>query len=108
MLPALLQAGPNATWKLLRMAAEWGKRGPSERHWHLGPVGVEPALQGMAVGSQMMERFCARMDSEREMAWLETDKLENVRFFTRFGFAVVDEADVGRSAQLVHAARAWQ
>jgi predicted N-acetyltransferase YhbS len=77
------------------MAAEWEKRAPNERHWHLGPVGVEPALQNMAVGSRMMG-FCTRMDTERGMAWLETDKLENVRFFTRFGFAVVDEAEILR------------
>ena len=42
----------------------------------------------------MLERFCARMDDEGEMAHLETDNPENVRFYERFGFATVDEAEV--------------
>ena len=72
----------------------WEKHDPNERHWHLGPVAVEPALQGMGVGSQMMERFCARMDDEGEMAFLETDKQVNVRFYERFRFQTIAEAEV--------------
>ena len=94
MLPALLQVGPRAVWKMFGMRAEWEKREPKERHWHLGPVGVEPALQGMAVGGRMMERFCAQMDHEGGMAWLDTDRVENVRFYERFGFVVEDTAEV--------------
>jgi len=34
----------------------------------------------------------ARFDAAGEAAFLETDKPENVRFYARFGFEVVDEA----------------
>ncbi|MBI2912425.1 MAG: GNAT family N-acetyltransferase [Chloroflexi bacterium] len=95
-LPAVLRDGPLATLRTLRVMSEWKKRDPEDRHWHLGPVGVEPGLQGMAVGSQMMERFCARMDAEGELAYLETDKPENVRFYERFGFVTTEEAEVLR------------
>jgi ribosomal protein S18 acetylase RimI-like enzyme len=57
-------------------------------------VAVEPGLQGMGVGSQMLERFCARMDDEGEMAFLETDKPENVRLYERFRFETIAEAEV--------------
>jgi ribosomal protein S18 acetylase RimI-like enzyme len=93
-VPALLMDGPGAMSRSLRWQAEWGKRDLKERHWHLGPVAVEPGLQGFGVGSHMMERFCARMDDEGEVAYLETEKPENVRFYERFGFETVKEVEV--------------
>jgi predicted N-acetyltransferase YhbS len=90
----MLRCGPVATARMLRFISVWQKHDPNDRHWHLGPVAVEPGLQGMGVGSQMMERFCARMDDEGEMAFLETDKPENVRFYQRSGFETVAEEDV--------------
>ena len=64
-----------------------------ERHWHLGPVSVEPGLQGQGIGAAMLRPFCARMDDEGEIVWLETDKPENVVFYRRHGFDVVEEIE---------------
>ncbi len=89
-----LGGGLGALARALRVVALWERWDPKERHWHLGPVGVEPAVQGMAVGSQMLERFCAYMDALGELAYLETDKPENVRFYQRFGFRVIGEEAV--------------
>ena len=93
-MPAMLRGGPVTTARIFRIMSVWEKYDPDDRHWHLGPVAVEPALQGMGVGSQMLERFCARMDDEGEMAFLETDKPENVRFYERFRFQTIAEAEV--------------
>ena len=62
-----------------------------ERHWHVGPVSVEPGLQGCGVGSLLLRAFGERMDADGEIAWLETDKPENVVFYRRHGFDVVHE-----------------
>jgi len=94
LMPAVLGWGPGALARGLRAWAAFEKRDPKERHWHLGPVAVEPGLQGMGVGSQMMELFCAMMDAEGEMAFLETDKPENVRFYEKFGFVTVEEVEI--------------
>ena len=64
-----------------------------ERHWHVGPVSVEPGLQGQGVGGALLRPFCARMDDEGEIAWLETDKPENVVFYRRHGFDVAEEVE---------------
>ncbi len=94
LLPAMLSIGPGTLPRVFRWLRAWADRDSKDRHWHLGPVAVEPGLQGMGIGSQMMERFCAMMDQEEELAYLETDKPENVRFYERFGFQTIDEAQV--------------
>ncbi len=69
-----------------------------ESHWHVGPVGVEPGFQGMGLGRAAMRLLCDEFDQHRRLAWLETDKPENVRFYIGLGFEVVDEAPMLGSA----------
>ena len=75
-------------------AGEWARRDLAEPHWHLGPVAVDPQLQGQGVGTAMLTAFCSRMDDLSMLSYLETDKYKNVRFYRRLGFAVVAEAEV--------------
>ncbi|GAB2537901.1 GNAT family N-acetyltransferase [Nocardia heshunensis] len=82
------------TGRVIRWSTEWAQRDPAEPHWHLGPVAVDPALQGLGIGTLMLRDFCARVDDRGAAAYLETDKPENVKFYRGFGFEVVDEADV--------------
>lgn len=62
-----------------------------EPHWHVGPVGVEPGFQGMGLGRAAMRLLCEEFDEHQRLAWLETDKPENVRFYIGLGFEVVEE-----------------
>ena len=62
-----------------------------EPHWHVGPVGVEPGFQGMGLGRAAMKLLCDDFDEHHRMAWLETAKPENVRFYSGLGFEVVEE-----------------
>jgi hypothetical protein len=41
-----------------------------------------------------MREYCRRLDLAPEVSYLETDKPENVRFYERHGYVVIDEADV--------------
>lgn len=72
----------------------WDELDPQEPHRHLGPVGVLPKFQGHGIGSMMMENFCAQVDANGEPAYLETDKLENVRFYEKFCFRLIGETDI--------------
>ena len=80
--------------RTMRWLSDWEKRDLKEPHWHVGPVAVEGGLQGMGIGSQLMAAFAEQMDRDRTTAYLETDKLRNVVFYERFGFEVIDEAEV--------------
>ena len=94
LLPAVLSTGLRVAGRVMRWMGVWQKHDPEERHWHLGPLAVDAHLQGMGVGSRLMQVFCAQMDAAREDVYLETDKPENARFYERFGFKVVGEQEV--------------
>ncbi len=90
LLPAVFSGNSLTTViSVLRWTSAWARHDPAEAHWHLGPVGVERDLQGKGIGSALLKVFCDRMDAARVLAYLETDKSENVRFYKRFGFEVV-------------------
>lgn len=80
--------------RTIRWMDDWERRDIDEAHWHVGPVAVEAGLQGLGIGSQMMQAFAERMDSLGEVAYLETDKPENVVFYERFGFETIDQGQV--------------
>jgi ribosomal protein S18 acetylase RimI-like enzyme len=54
-------------------------------------VGIEPGFQGMGLGRAAMRLLCDEFDDHHRLAWLETDKPENVRFYIGLGFEVVEE-----------------
>jgi ribosomal protein S18 acetylase RimI-like enzyme len=83
-----------ATMAALRWTSAWARRDPAAAHWHLGPVAVERDLQRKGIGGALLKVFCERMDAAARLAYLETDKSDNVRFYERFGFEVVSEAEV--------------
>lgn len=95
VVPAAVFGNPVGTpLRVLRWVGEWSRRDPTEPHWHLGPVAVDPHLQGQGIGGAMLAAFCQRMDDCRTLSYLETDKSENVRFYQKFGFTVIAEAEV--------------
>jgi predicted N-acetyltransferase YhbS len=90
----MIAIGPGPASRVGKWLAAWGSRDPDQPHSHLGPVAVEPQLQGQGIGSQLLNEYCRRLDSAGEVGYLETDKLENVHFYERHAYAVIDEADV--------------
>ena len=73
---------------------QWVLRDPNEAHWHLGPVGVDPHVQGLGIGSLLLGEWCRFLDAQRAAGYLETDKGANVGFYRKFGFETISEAEV--------------
>jgi ribosomal protein S18 acetylase RimI-like enzyme len=87
------EPGPDATDvdRFLHMGSVLADHDLVESHWHVGPVGVEPGFQGMGLGAAVMGLLCAEFDDHGRLAWLETAKPQNVRFYIGLGFEVVEE-----------------
>jgi GNAT superfamily N-acetyltransferase len=94
MAPTAISAFGRNLPKAMVWVSAWSRRDPSEPHVHLGPIGVTPDMQGRGIGSQMLAVYCDQIDRAGDAGYLETDKLENVRLYERFGFEVRAEAIV--------------
>ena len=55
---------------------------------------MDAGLRGKGIGGAMVADFCSRVDAIMSIAYLETDKKENVPFYERFGFVVTAEGSV--------------
>lgn len=92
MLPELVRMGnPTDLYRGLVFVKAMKRHDLQVRHWHIGPVAVEPDMQGRGIGKQLMSAICLKIDQEREVAFLETEKPENVRLYEKFGFEVIEE-----------------
>jgi len=82
----------------LRVANRWARvyellrdHHPVDRHWYLGTLGVEPELWGQGIGTELLSTWLQMVDADGTPAYLETDAAENIRFYQRVGFEVVEE-----------------
>jgi predicted N-acetyltransferase YhbS len=92
LMPPLMRAvGPRIAFRVSRWLSVWAAHDPAEAHLHLGPIAVDPPVQGRGVGSLMMTRYCEALDRDGCAGHLETDRPDNVRFYERSGFVVTEE-----------------
>ena len=80
--------------RLAALVREWRRHDLDGPHSHLGPVAVAPSYQGTSIGRRFMRHYCVELDACNEIAYLETDRSENVRFFSEFGFEVTSEIEI--------------
>jgi ribosomal protein S18 acetylase RimI-like enzyme len=94
LLPSLVALGPRTAARVATWTSSWARHDPDEAHVHLGPLAVDADLQGQGIGSLIVQEHCRRLDRGRAAGYLETDKIENVGFYERFGFEVIGEEPV--------------
>lgn len=80
--------------RILRGLGQVEVRHPSERHLYLAVLGVDPQRQGQGVGSQLIRAGLDLCDREHLPAYLETGKEQNLAFYGRHGFTVVDRLEL--------------
>lgn len=95
MSPTMVRGlGLRGAWRVTRWLSAWSGLDPKEPHLHLGPIGVDPRAQGRHIGAALMQLFCEELERLAIAGYLETDRPENVGFYSRFGFEVVAERPV--------------
>jgi ribosomal protein S18 acetylase RimI-like enzyme len=73
---------------------------PTDPHWYLPFIGVEPREQGRGHGSALLRAGLARGDRDGLPAYLEASSARNRVLYERHGFEVVAEIRAGDSPPL--------
>ncbi len=73
---------------------EMGRYHPTEPHWYLPLIGVEPTAQRRGYGSALMRHALERVDREGCVAYLESTNPANIPLYERHGFEVVGTIQV--------------
>lgn len=74
---------------------------PSEPHWYLPLIGVDPAYQGKGHGDALMTHALALCDRDQAPAYLESTNPRNISLYLRHGFEPLGTIQIGSSPPLV-------
>jgi len=73
---------------------------PTEPHWYLSMIGVDPSRQGGGIGSSLMKDALEAVDRDGVIAYLESSNPKNISLYERHGFEVIGEIQSGSSPVL--------
>jgi GNAT superfamily N-acetyltransferase len=80
---------------------QMAKYHPSEPHWYLPLIGVDPAHQGKGHGDALMSHALQRCDRDKVPAYLESTNPRNISLYQRHGFAALGTIQVGSAPPIV-------
>jgi GNAT superfamily N-acetyltransferase len=84
-----------------RIFEQMAKYHPTEPHWYLPLIGVDPAHQGKGYGAALMTVALQECDREHLPAYLESTNPRNISLYQRHGFKALGTIQVGTSPPLV-------
>ncbi len=80
---------------------QMAKYHPSEPHWYLPLIGVDPARQAKGHGDALMAYALERCDRDKLPAYLESTNPRNISLYRRHGFEAVGTIQVGSAPPIV-------
>jgi GNAT superfamily N-acetyltransferase len=86
---------------MLAVLEQMGHYHPTEPHWYLAILGVEPKQQGKGYGSALIQNILLECDRTQTPAYLESSNPSNVPFYERHGFEVIGTIQAGTSPTLI-------
>jgi ribosomal protein S18 acetylase RimI-like enzyme len=70
------------------------KAATSFDHYYIMTVGVLPERQGRGIGKKLMTRALEVVDAHKTPCYLETQNINNVTIYQKFGFEVVSDEEL--------------
>jgi ribosomal protein S18 acetylase RimI-like enzyme len=89
-IPSMVAITRSALPRTLTMTSRREAHDPHQPHWHIGPLGVHPDVQGHGIGASLLRALLSTINEAGEPAFLETDVDRNVVLYQRFGFEISD------------------
>ena len=66
----------------------------AEPHYYLAILGADPCFQRTGAGTAALQPVLQRCDEEGVLAYLETQKEENIAYYARHAFDVIEKIEV--------------
>ncbi|GHF19472.1 GCN5-like N-acetyltransferase [Kordiimonas sediminis] len=88
-------SGFSALKRGMMLDAAMDKVRPVQPHYYLFAIGAVPEAQGRGVGSALLREGLRLADADEMPVYLESSKKNNVPFYQRFGFEVMDTLEPG-------------
>jgi len=82
---------------VMTVLEQMGGYHPSEPHWYLPVIGVDPTAQRKGYGSALLRHALALCDRNKELAYLESSNPLNQGLYERHGFETLGTIQVGAS-----------
>lgn len=74
---------------------------PTQPHWYLPLIGVDPIQQGNGYGSLLLEVVISRCDRDKVPAYLESSNPRNIPLYERHGFEAIGRIQSASSPVMV-------
>jgi len=91
----MAHAAPEKLEVMGQVAEGMGRYHPEEPHWYLSMIGVDPARQGLGLGSAMLAESLRQCDKDGTIAYLESSNPRNIPLYERHGFEVMGVVQPG-------------
>jgi GNAT superfamily N-acetyltransferase len=92
---------PSLRDNVLATFEQMAKYHPSEPHWYLPLIGVDPAYQGKGHGDALMSFILQQCDRDKIPAYLESTNPRNLSLYRRHGFEALGAIQAGSSPTLI-------
>lgn len=87
----LRQGGVGALMRGLAVDGYLARIKPEKPHYYLFAIGARQGCQGKGIGGQLMTTGLERANREGMPVYLESSKRDNLPFYRRFGFELIEE-----------------
>jgi GNAT superfamily N-acetyltransferase len=77
-----------------------GRYHPSEPHWYLPLMSVDPSQQSKGFGSALLQHILLQFDRDNNPAYLESSNPRNIPFYKRHGFELLGSIQIGTSPSI--------
>lgn len=79
---------------------QMGRYHPSEPHWYLPLMGVDPSQQSKGFGSALLQHILIQFDRDNKLAYLESSNPRNIPLYKRHGFELLGTIQTGTSPSI--------
>jgi len=86
--------------KVFAFMGQMGEYHPTEPHWYLPFIGVDPLRQGEGLGSALLKHALQNCDRDKLPAYLEATSPGSRRLYERHGFEAIGEIQTADSPPL--------